>query len=311
MPPRRSFAACPAPGWGAPAAGWRRRSLPAVLVGALTALGCGEETTTHSIGPIVLGLSADSEPTYDDGELTLFEVKLPVRLPIAAPRDADLDALRQVRTEPYGRHPWVTAEQVAVQVSWTLTNLDPEPVDVRLLLDPWNEFGRYWPGLALIDADDAEFLPNLSGYDLQIRLPGTTSDPGGDAAPKSRVSGTITYDDMQELAVDFATVINVIENPPPPIDGGLDIDPSLTYVNHAFHLENRSHDPRSLIAPYVPQVIAGLTGFDLGLRTFVPANVAIEIVIEVTDQDGGLVLEPGSSEDLMIREPTRYFTVGM
>lgn len=57
-------------------------------------------------------------------------------------------------------------------------------------------------------------------------------------------------------------------------------------VNHAFETQNRSSDGDVLARPYIPGTIAGLVGFDLGLRTLEPANVAIEIVLELVDVNG-------------------------
>jgi hypothetical protein len=61
-------------------------------------------------------------------------------------------------------------------------------------------------------------------------------------------------------------------------------------VNHAFALQNRSGDGDKLVGHYIPSEIAGLIGFDLGLRTYAPANVAIEVVVEVTDVLGNRVM---------------------
>ena len=44
--------------------------------------------------------------------------------------------------------------------------------------------------------------------------------------------------------------------------GGIGVN---TLVNHTFEIHNRYPDDR-LTRPYVPAVIDGLTGFDLGLR---------------------------------------------
>jgi hypothetical protein len=85
-------------------------------------------------------------------------------------------------------------------------------------------------------------------------------------------------------------------------------NPQVTLANHAFAIENRSfEDP--LIAPFIPKIIAGLVGFDIGLRTFEPANLAIEIVVELLDKDSEKVLlRDDTREPLPI--PGNYVTVG-
>lgn len=272
------------------------------IAAALGAIGCGDSDETHTMKPMVLGMTSDLGASYDDGELTLFEVKLPVQLRITAPSEQDWNDLGSEVIEPYGRIPWVTTNDVKVQVSWTLTNLDPDPHAVEILLDPWNEYGRYWPGMALVDADDEEFLPNLSGIDILMELPGTSS--GSD----SRRSGTFTYQDMDEVATDLATVMSILKFAPPPDPANPDGNPQVTLANHAFAVENRSfNDP--LVAAYIPAVVAGLVGFDIGLRTHQPANLAIEIVVELLDKDSGKVLERDSEAD-PFPIPGAYITVG-
>lgn len=291
--------------WSLPLA--KRRTLACALLCLTCTAGCGDEERTETYGPFALAMNEQVAPYYDDGELTLYEVRLPVSLPIAAPTEATLQALPDGEFEPYGRHPWLTSDAIKVQLTWTMTNLDPQDHDVELLIDPWNEFGRYWPGLALIDAEDGEYLPNLSGYDVQFQLPGTERDAG--SSIRSRRQGTLTYQDMEELAIDFATVMNLIRNPPSPPAGGLnDVSPQITYANHAFAVENRSFSD-ALVRPYVPSIIAGLVGFDLGLRTREPANIAVEIAVEVVDEVGDYVLEDSSQQE-PFEAPEQYFTVG-
>ena len=66
-----------------------------------------------------------------------------------------------------------------------------------------------------------------------------------------------------------------------------------------------STDGDPLITRYIPKVIAGLTGFDLGLRTSgEQANVAVEIVVDITDLNGNRVIPTGGSEK-PIGEPSR------
>jgi hypothetical protein len=91
---------------------------------------------------------------------------------------------------------------------------------------------------------------------------------------------------MEEVATDLATVQNII---------GANADPATAedgvngLVNHAFEIHNRSNDNDLLIKRYIPKTIAGLVGFDIGLRTFEAGNVAIEIIVEVVDHAGNRV----------------------
>jgi hypothetical protein len=280
-----------------------RVALP-LLGFALALSACGKPEETRTLEPEIVGMNDTVAPIYDDGEMQLYEVKYQVQFPIIAPDPESRAALERNNVEPYGRQPWFTIEDVRIQLTWTLTNLDAEPHNVEVLIDPWNEFGRYYPGLALVDPEDEEYQPNLSGIDILYELPGTTEERS------SRLHGTFTYDDMEELATDFATVMNIIENVEPEPAGVMDVetDPRIELVNHAFHQNNRSKSD-VYTAKYVPDVIAGLAGIDMGLRTYEPANIALEIVAEVVDRDSQRVLER-DSDDPELEVPEEYFTVG-
>lgn len=295
------------PGVGAPSVGALRYAVVlATAVGGLAAAGCsGTPGDTQTLQPQQFAISAKDAPVYSDQEMTLYERKLSVPLDIRRPNQAERQALYKLPKDPPFPHaPWVTNDDVQLQVTWTISNLDKDGHDVEFLVDPWNEFGRYWPGMNLTNAQENTFEPNLSGIDRVMHVDGTSA---GDA---SRIHGTFTFSDMNELAIDFATVINIIDTLPPPDPANMDAyDSPATLVNHAFSWANRSYqDP--LVSGYQPSTVPALTGFDIGLRTREPANLAVEFVIELVDKSGtGKVLTPDSTEK-KLQPPTTYVTVG-
>jgi hypothetical protein len=282
--------------------------LSVLLVGSCFLLACGGSAADRNLQPAEVGLTLDVQPIFDDGESKLFEVKRGLPFPILQPDSKTESELEQVDVDPYGRMPFITADDVKVQLTWTLSNLDSVGHNVEVLIDAWNEFGRYYPGMQLADAEEQKFEPNLSGIDRYYVLDGSA------AGDSSRRHGTFTFDDMHELAVDFATVQNLIKNPPSSLPGGaqskndgLD-DPLPVYANHAFNVQNHSYnDPLS--APHVPKVVAGLTGLDFGFRTAEPATIAFEIAIEIVDTGTGHVQREGGTEALL-KPTTAVVTVG-
>jgi hypothetical protein len=297
--------------------GWRRPALGVntlaglVMMLSFAATACGDDEQTRVLPPEQVAMNHMVEPVYMEGDDCdgggcIFEVKKGVAFPIIAPSGEALAALGNDPIEPYGRRPWVTLNDVRVQLSWTLSNLDEQQHAVEVLVDPWSEFGRYWPGFTLVDAEEGEYLPNQSGIDYYYVLePASTGEA-------SRRHGTYTYDDMDELARDFATVLNLIKFPPaslpgeePPEEGS--VLPS--YVNHAFNFQNHSeNDP--LVRAYVPDVVAALTGVDIGIRSSERATIALEVVVEVNDLGTGKVQEDGEDDQLL--EPTQEIvTVGV
>jgi hypothetical protein len=287
------------PGSPCPALGSRTLAI-GVFALAATGTACSNEDKTRILPPAQVAMTkADATPIFMTDEMSIYEVKKGLAFPIIAPEGA-LPAAQAGQFEPYGREPWLTLKDVRVQLTWTVSNLDPEAHNVELLVDPWTEFGRYWPGLTLVDPEEGKYMPNLSGIDHYYPL------AGAGAGEKSRAHGTYTYDDMDELARDFATVMDLIKFPPTTYPGGQPVDPAdqaailPSYVNHAFDWLNHSNkDP--LVKAWVPTTVAGLTGVDFGLRTYEPATIALEVVLEVTDQGTGKVREEGATDKLLDR----------
>jgi hypothetical protein len=289
---------------------WSGSITPTLVgIGLLAALsgGCSSEDHQENLPIVQVGMINDPmglmPPIYDDGETQIYEVKKGTAFPILDPNDVTRGELNQTNVEPYGRRPWVTTDDIDVQVTWTLSNLDNEERVVELLVDPWNEFGRYYPGMQLTNAEDEEYVPNFSGIDKRYIL-GAKSE--GQA---SRVHGTYTFSDLQEVATDLATVMDLLKKPPV-LEGDPEEDPTVTYTNHAFHWQNRSYNDL-LVKKWVPAVIAGLTGLDIGFRTNQPANVALEVAIEVVDKNGKRVRKEGEEDKPLLRPTDEVITVGV
>ncbi len=85
-------------------------------------------------------------------------------------------------------------------------------------------------------------------------------------------------------------------------------DPLPVYANHAFNLINHSYND-VLVAPYIPKVIAGLTGIDFGFRTTEKATIALDIQIEIVDLGQDRV-EPAGESKPLLAPTTEVVTVG-
>ncbi|HVY30983.1 MAG TPA: hypothetical protein VHB79_30700 [Polyangiaceae bacterium] len=286
---------------------------------ALFSAGCSADDHQESLPLVQVGISctrsndggctSDVPPIYDDDETQIYEVKKGVQFPILQPGEqarADLQhAAKGIDTAPYGRVPWVKSDDIDVQVTWTISNLDDKEHVVELLVDPWNEFGRYYPGLQLTDAENQEFMPNFSGIDKRYIVGPSSSGDG------SRVHGTYAYSDLLEVAVDFSTVMQLIKTPPPAMGDPEDMeDPTVIYTNHAFQWQNRSYNDL-LVKPWIPQLIAGLTGLDVGFRIYEPGNIAIEVEVEVVDKQGNRVRKEGEEDKPLLRPSDDVITVGV
>jgi hypothetical protein len=256
----------------------RSPTLAAIALGALGLMtpGCAPAGSDQQTPPVDLGMTSSlMTPYYSDQNLTLYEVQTHVRLPVRRPTGSDLSALGAApKGTPYPRAPFLLASDESVEIHYTLSNLDANDQDIWVLFDPWNEFVRYNPGVTVVS--DEETIPNY-GYDLEFVVPG-----------KSRIEGDLTSDDTQEMATKLASVMNLLASPLAMAStnnpNGFD---ATTVANNIFNPQNRSNSNDPLYAPWIPPVIAGLTGFDLGLRVDGnPANIAVEITMEVQDLNG-------------------------
>jgi len=251
----------------------RVRTLLGLVAVCASAAGCASSDEEQVIPPVVLGMLETTGPTYDDGQVQIYEVYLPVELPMRRPTDEERPP--GGRVEPYPRQPFHLASQTRITARFTISNLEDKQHTVELLVDPWNEFVRYRPGVTV---DEEMTTPNFSGIDRFFILP-----------PLGRVEGIITPDDMVELATDLGTAM-AIQRRPPAADSDFG-GPAL--YNRAFNIQNRSSQPDPVLAPFIPGVVANLVGFDLGLRSYAQAKVAIEVVLDVEDLDGDRVIVQG------------------
>jgi len=227
--------------------------------------------------PSVVAMTDTTPPYYQAGQTTIYEVQVPVQMPMRAPDSTEASRLGPAPSylAAFGATtaPWIKVDDVQTTIRFTLTNLDDAKHSFELLIDPWNPYVKYKPGIQIVNADTTE--PDLSGYDRFYILD-----------KKQRLVGTIVPDDTRELAMDLATVMNIsVLDPGDPDGNGL--------FNHTFNIQNRSNDPNDLlIAKYIPQStdVPAMTGFDLGLRSSEPMNIAVEVTVDVQDIVGKKVM---------------------
>jgi hypothetical protein len=264
--------------------------------------------------PIDLGMTQSMTPYYQDENISIQEAQMPVELPVRKPSDADLKALGPTpKGTGYPRAPYLLASDESIEVHYTISNIDSQQHAVWLLIDPWNEFVRWNPGVTVVSDEETE--PNW-GYDLAFLVPG-----------QSRIQGTLTSDDMQEIATKLASVEYMLSSPQAKaaeaVDAGNDaaddpnatsnaymgFDPAAT-ANNIFNPQNRSNGGDVLYTPWIPPVIAGLTGFDLGIRTYEAANIALEITMEIKDVNGDRFVAWGSTTPTIGKPPVTLTVPG-
>jgi hypothetical protein len=266
-----------------------------IALAAACSNGSADQVTT----PQAVGMTSTMAPYYADGQVVVYQAMTEVKLPVRKPSDAEEKGLGSApKGTPYPHAPFLTADDESIEVHYTLTNADTVSHNVGLLIDPWNEFVRWEPGVTVIN--DEETLPNF-GYDQVFVLPA-----------KSRKEGTITADDMHEIAIKLAAAENYLASIQG-MDASMLPENPTDVCNNIFNYENRSNSnpPDLFYTREIPPVIAGLTGFDLGIRmssgdaTAKAGNVAVEITMDVQDMKGDRFVPADDSSQKQIGMPPR------
>lgn len=233
--------------WALLARGLARFDSAALLLALpLAASACVEEQR-FVVENQAVALTADTAPAFvtDDDE-EIFIVTRDFEFPIKPPSNKDLDKLTREaegKDLPFPRMPWIERSDVELQLDYTLANQGDSQVTASVILDGRNEFNLYTPGPEDFHQWERRFL----------------------LEPKARVHGTVTELEMDEIAIDLATVVNGAPN-----------------SNLVVHFQNQSGlDDRT--AEYIPSVIPALVGLTAGIMTNQAANVVLEISVRAQD----------------------------
>jgi hypothetical protein len=277
------------------------------VVGLGLAAACSNGGSADQVdGPLDVAMSNAVQPSYSDGNITLYDVYQAVALPIRRPTQSPGAAPKGT---PYPHAPYILASDESLEVHFVISNLESTTQNVWLLVDPWNEFVQWKPGVTVVS--DEETDPNY-GYDTEYSIPAY-----------SRVEGTLLTDDLQEIATKLATVENYLASPTAmaaEADAGGDnsLDPT-EVCNNIFNPQNRSNSSDPVYTPWIPPVIAGLTGFNIGLRVEDEADsdstaaydggsaaptLSLEISVDIQDLSGNFFVTQGSSAPLIGPPPT-------
>lgn len=263
-----------------------------ISLAALSLLGGCTNTDFVGHDVVTFALAEDTPPLAVGQEAALYMVEARFELPLREPSRDDMRGLRQGArdvTIPWARLPWVQEHDYELSLDYVISNLEDHPVTVAFTVNGFNEFDEYVPEVGF---DRGAALPDFSGYERTLVL-----------EPYERRSGTVREEEMDEIAVDLATMVNGAPN-----------------TNEVLHPDNQSqHDPRSRM--YIPEVIPALTGFRVGLRAQAeafegdigepptvepPPRLVAEVSVLVRDESGRIV---GQSEAWTLPVPTIFYPV--
>lgn len=224
-----------------------------VILLALTA--CSTEPQYIGDGKLYqVALTADTMPALQTEEAALYIVETRAELQVREPTAAEMSKLTNAgdRARPFPRLPWVVRDDIPIQVDFTLSNLDDAKHNITVIINGVNEFFEYVPRV-LVDEEQA--IPLHSQWERSY-----------DLGPKQRLAATVREEELDEMAVDLATVVNGAPN-----------------SDEVIYFENNSAtDTRS--KPFIPKVIPGLIALRLGMRATDASNVLLEASVRVRDE---------------------------
>jgi hypothetical protein len=200
-----------------------------------------------------VALTQDTMPALQVEDAALYIVETRAELRVREPSAAELSALSGAgdRAQPFPPLPWVSRDDIPIQVDFTLTNLDNEKRNIDVIVNGANEFFEYVPRVLM---DEEQAIPLHSQWERRY-----------DLAPKQRLAATVREEELDEMAIDLATVVN----------GAPNSDEIIYFEN------NSATDLRA--KPFIPKVIPGLIALRLGMRATQASNVLLEVSVRVRD----------------------------
>jgi hypothetical protein len=217
--------------------------------------GCTGERRYIGDGPYQVALTEGTAAALAAAAGSIYIVERRIALPVRRPSATELDDLRKAASRypklPFSRMPWVERGDLELQIDFTLSNLDAAEREVAVIVNGFDEFYEYQPGIIVVEDQPT---PDYAQWERLYKLEG-----------KQRLSRSIREEELDEVATDLATVVNGAPN-----------------ANQVVFFENKSEsDERS--KPFIPAVIPGLMGFRIGLRATEPGRIVLEATVRVRD----------------------------
>jgi hypothetical protein len=217
-----------------------------VALSSLAGTSCIEEQRYDYVGEQVMLTPATPVAYVTEDDDPVYRVDREFLLGITPPKAADLTRLTaeaQGKMLPFPRLPWVRLHDLELQLDYALENHSDQALTALITINGINEFVYYAPG-----------PENLHQWERRVAL-----------TPGQRVTGIVTELELDELAVDLATVVN----------GATNSNLVVTRMSQS------SRDPR--VQSFIPSVIPGLVGVRAGLETGVAVDLTLEISIRLQD----------------------------
>ena len=247
-----------------------------LLALAVSICGCAQDQRYLDApqgGPFRLLMDTNTPPFFQGEDVSLYLLEQRALVLLKQPTDAQLAELSQGLASlnlPYARKPWAERDDLAYEVDFRLTNFDDTTHRAHVVINGINEFHEYVPGVTEIDD---ELVVDFAQWERLFSL-----EPG------EIVHRTVREEELDEVAVDLATVVNGAPNP-----------------NQVVFFQNQSaNDPR--VQAFIPAIVPGLVGARVGIRAEsegVAPHIRLDFTIRTRDVT-----------DKLSDNPARFFDYG-
>ena len=206
------------------------------------------------------------------------EATMVVTLPFRPPDAKEMQALDEASAARGYRVPWLRRDQVALSISYTITNLDDVPGNAQLLINGASELASY-DRAAITMAMQMAAVNNRAADVLSlIEVTPVTVEP------QHSVAGQVREDDFAEAELDLDAIGRWMAAPAAVLINASEVNPvGLDQV------------PAGLVVPAMFQLAVTLTA---------TTHMRLDFLVRVRDKDGQLL--GGGSDGAFAPTPTGY-----
>lgn len=253
------------------------RAFCLIALASVLATGCIQEqrfVSPDTGGVWQLAIDEMTPPFFESEDGNIYLVEQRIEIDFREPTVEELGELGDVGDLwiPYATLPFIRRGDIEIQIDYTLSNISDSTVTVAIIVNGFNEFHEYNP---LVQVIDDEVIADFSGWERSIRL-----------GVWERQFGTVREEELDEVAVDLATVVNGVTN-----------------ANQIVYFENESQsDARSQM--FIPDLIPALTGVRVGLRSDAAVPVVLELTVRV--RDNRRILVQGDDDPWVLPTPALF-----
>jgi hypothetical protein len=235
---------------------------------------------------VLLGGCGVNNPTYfpsaapmEAGGMGMGDATATVTLPFRPPGAADMQALDDASSARGYRIPWLARDQVALSLSYTITNLDGDEGTAQLLINGASELASYDRG-AIIAAQMAAAVRNNDAADVLSLIEVTPVA----VKPGQSHSGLVREDDFAEAELDLDAIGRWMAPPAAVLINASEVNP--------VGLENV---PPGVVVPALFRITITFTA---------TAHMRLDYLVRVRDKDGQLLGSAGG--DAFAPNPPAY-----